>query len=108
MDFGDAAASLVDALGETYVYFGADGMVEIKGVPSSGGVRVNGQRGPAVSTRRAELQILKSQVATPREGDKLFRGTLTEFTGIFDFDVISVQPDDEDTVSTLVLKRCPE
>ncbi len=102
--FEQAAASVVEALGETYVYFDGESTAEVQAVRSSGYVRVDGQRGPPVSSQRAELTVTKSEVPTPRQGHLLFRGALTAFVGNFDLEVVSVRPDDEDTSRTLICK----
>ena len=102
--FEDAAASIVDALGEPFVYFDGEQTVEINAVPTSGWSRVEGGRGPAVSSNRRHVQIVKSAIAEPKQGDLLFRGELVDFEGVFDYEVVSVRPDDEETAFTLVLK----
>lgn len=102
--FEDAAASIVDALGEPFVYFDGEQTVEINAVPSSGWSRVEANRGPAVSSRRREIQILKSAIAEPKQGHLLFRGALIDFAGVFDFEVVSARPDDEESAFNLVLK----
>jgi hypothetical protein len=102
--FEDAAASIVDALGEPFVYFDGEQTVEVNAVPSSGWSRVEGSRGPAVSSKRREVSILKSAIAAPKQGDLLFRGALVDFVGVFDFEVVSVRPDDEETSFAFVLK----
>lgn len=102
--FEGAAESIVDALGETYVYFDGVSAIEVQAVPSSGSMRVDGERGPPVRSRRRELQILRSAVAEPKQGDLLFRGTLDAFEGLFDTEVVSVRPDEESTVNILICK----
>jgi hypothetical protein len=102
--FEDAAASIVDALGEPFVYFDGSATLEVQGIPSSGWRKVEGNRGPAVSSQRREVMILKSDIAEPKQGDLLFRGELVDFAGEFDLEVVSVRPDDEQTAFDLVLK----
>jgi len=102
--FEDAAASIVDALGEPFVYFDGEQTVEITAVPSSGWSRIEAIRGPAVSSRRRVIQITSAAVAEPKQGDLVFRGELAEFEGTFDFQVVDAQPDDEETTFNLVLK----
>jgi hypothetical protein len=102
--FEDAATAVCDALGESFVYFDGSQTVELSAVPNSGWRRVEGTRGPAVSSQRRELLITKAAIAAPKQGDLLFRGTLDDFAGVFDFEVVSVRPDDEETSFALVLK----
>jgi len=106
--FEDAAAAVVDALGETFVYFDGETVIEVTAVPTNGWSRVEGGRGPAVSSRRREAQILKSAVEEPKQGDLLFRGAQALFEGVFHFEVISVRPDVEETSHTLILKAVEE
>lgn len=102
--FDQAAASVVETLGETYVYFDGESTTEVLAVPSSGYRKVDGQRGPPVASQRAELMVTKSAVPAPQQGHLLFRGDLASFVGEFDFEVVSVRPDDEDTSRTLICK----
>jgi hypothetical protein len=102
--FEDAAAAVCDALGEPFVYFDGEATTEVNAVPSSGWSRVQGGRGPAVSSQRREIMITKAEIAAPKQGDLLYRGTLDTFEGEFGFEVVSVRPDDEETSYALVLK----
>lgn len=102
--FEAAAAAVVDGLGEPWVYFDGEQLAEVSGVPSSGWNRIEATRGPAVSSRRREVQILKSAIAAPKQGDLIFRGELADFAGVFEFEVVSARPDDEETAFSLVLK----
>lgn len=104
MDFSGAAESVVYALGETYVYFDGVDTVEITAVPSSGWQRVEGARGRPVRSNRQEIMVLKSEVAEPAAGHKLFRGTLEDFTGQFEFEIVDFRLDNEATSYTLILK----
>lgn len=102
--FEDAAASIVENLGEPFVYFDGAATIEVSAVPSSGWSRVQGSRGPGVSSNRREVSVLRRAIAEPKQGDLLFRGPLVDFVGVFDFEVVSVRPDDEETTFALVLK----
>lgn len=104
-DFDDAAAEIIDALGEPFVYFDHTELREIDGIFSNAFQKVQGSQGPAIGSRRPELQIVTDVVTEPKAGDRLFRGERTAFTGVFDYEVVSVRDDEEETVRTLILKK---
>lgn len=99
VDFEGAAASVADAFAVPVSYHGLNGSAETRGVLSSGYQRVEGARGPAINSKRAELAILKADLDfEPRQGDTpTVEGVLYEVT--------SVRPDEQGTQYNLVLKR---
>jgi len=103
--FDDAAEEIVEAFGETFVYFDGSDATEVQAVPSMGWQRVEGTRGPPVDSERREVMVLRSAVPRPKQGHLFFRGALADFEGEFDFEVVSVRRDDEETSFTLVLKE---
>lgn len=106
-EFDDAAAEIVEGLGSPFVYFDHVSLYEVTGIFSNAFQQVEGNRGPAIGSRRPELSIRSDLVTAPKKGDLLFRGQLTEFGGEFDYEVVSERPDEEETVTHLVLKKAP-
>lgn len=108
-DFADAAAEIVEGLGcgNAFVYFDGEALHEIEGVFSNAFQRVEGTVGPGVASRRPELSIRTDIITEPKSGDQIFRGTLTEFVGSFDYEVVSKRDDEEETVANLILKKAP-
>lgn len=99
IDLEAAASAALDPWAIDASYVGANGSASIRGVLSSGHQRVEGQRGPAVNSRRVEFSVLSSDFDfEPRQGD-----TLTIENVLYE--VASIRPDEEGTQHTLVLKR---
>lgn len=108
----ESAADRLDALqavgGEQFVYFDGETTVEIYGVFRAAHQKVESNRGPAVGSRRPEIEIALDEIAEPRQGDLLFRGPLTAFTGDFDYEVATARPDESERMATLTLKAVGE
>lgn len=99
VDFAGAAEAVVDIFGEDVVYESSDGRFTIPAVFRSEAHRVQGSRGPAITSKRPELTILQSAMrAEPVEGDRVtVRSAL--------YTVASVRQDAEATRYLLGLKR---
>lgn len=98
-DFSDAMDDLAGALGEDVVYSSQEISAEtIRAIFSNGWNRVEGPRGPGISSQRPEIMVPISELAHPAEGDEVV------IDGVY-YSVVSVRPDEEGTANTLMLKK---
>lgn len=97
--------SMLKAAGDPILYFDHCDLYEIYGIRTNEYQKVEGDRGPAVGSRRPELLIATDTVTTPAKGDQVYLGTRSSFQGVFEHEVVSVRPDETENMVVLVLKK---
>lgn len=107
MDSEADRLAMLQAVGDSWVYFDGETTTAIYGVFRNAYQRVDSSRGPASSSSRPEIEITLDQIASPKQGDKLYRGSRSTFVGEFDYVVVSARPDESEHMATLVLKAIP-
>jgi hypothetical protein len=95
---------MLRAVGEPIVYHDGSQSHSIYGLFDNGYQKVEGIRGPSVGSKSLQCVVALDDV-TPKQGDQIFRGALSSFTGEFDFEVVSPRPDESENMARLVLKR---